>query len=270
MNALTQDPYLNSNTTLPDALDSVNTSLAILQSLSSQGVNISSAVQQEADIISNVQNEVSESDCAMATTFSSEATNQTYQYLEQLSNLILQNLSVGQQNVITTSSLILYSAIVSTSNLSNFTIALDSAAPAITFGNFTGQNVPNSVAITYTYSMNKQGCTNNPSPDFTLEVKDPVSLQPLQNFNVPISVVYSKSTFGNIQCTETGCQATTDSNGNTVCACSDISVFDVKNQLARIYQNSELRYLTINNLLDALSHPPYTKWSFWVIIGYSV
>jgi hypothetical protein len=159
---------------------------------------------------------------------------------------------------------------VNTSNLSNFTIAPDSAAPAITFGNFTGQNVPNSVAITYTYSMNKQGCTNNPSPDFTLEVKDPVSLQPLQNFNVPISVVYSKSTFGNIQCTETGCQATTDSNGNTVCACSDISVFGVKDQLARIYQNSELRYLTINNLLDALSHPPYTKWSFWVIIGYSI
>ena len=270
MNVLTQDPFLNNNATLPTALDSVKTSISMLKSLSS-GDNLTTAIENMVGILSNVQNQISASDCAMATTFSSEATNQTYQYLDELSNLILQDLSVGQENVIKTSNLILYSASVDTNNLTNFTIAPDSAVPKITFGDTSGQNIASSsVAITYIYSKSKDGCTNNPKRDFVIEVKDGSSLQPLQNLKIPINVFYDVSVFGNIRCPEPECQETKDAGGNTVCSCNDISIFDVKSQLAKIYQNSQLRYLTINNLLDIFRNPPYTKWSFWVIIGYSI
>ena len=270
MNVLTQDPFLNNNVTLPTALDSVNASINILRSLSSSGDNLTSSIENMVGILSNVQNQISVSDCAMATTFSSEATNQTYQYLDELSNLILQDLSVGQENVIKTSNLILYSASVDTNNLTNFTIAPDSAAPKITFGDLSGQSIASgSVAITYIYSKSKDGCTNNPKQDFVIEVKDGSSLQPLQNFNIPIKVAYNANVFGTIQCTRT-CQATIGANGDSVCACQDISIFDVKSQLAKIYENSQLKHLTISNLLNVFTNPPYTKWSFWVIIGSSI
>ena len=267
---LTEDPFLNSNVTLPTALDSVNNSINLLKILSGDGDDLTSSIENMVGILSNVQNQISSTDCLMATTFSSEATNQTYQYLDELSNLILQDLSVGQENTIKTSDLILYSATIDANDLTNFMIAPDSAAPKITLGDLVGQNIASSsIAITYIYSKSKNGCTNNPKQDFVIEVKDGSSLQPLQNFNIPINVIYNASVFGSIKCAG-GCKATADTNGDLVCSCQDISIFDVKNQLARIYENSQLKYLTINNLLDVLYNPPYSKWSFWVIIGSSI
>ena len=53
INALTQEPYLNSNSTLNMTLKAVTQAIQVLNSSSSNNPNISNEIQAIADVISN-------------------------------------------------------------------------------------------------------------------------------------------------------------------------------------------------------------------------
>lgn len=62
------------------------------------------------------------------------------------------------------------------------------------------------------------------------------------------------------------CRRSNDPRGNTACFCEDISVFSVKSLLGRLYSESNLHLLTLENMRKIFSKAIFSQWSFWVVI----
>ena len=147
------------------------------------------------------------------------------------------------------------------------------STPAFTLqANQSLQGLPSTVAVSYTYlKKNLINCNSaSPPTNFTLAIKDPKTQIPI-TIDASVQVVYPKQYFPNTQCpSETSCSSRQDSNGNAVCSCNSMSIFDVKDQLESLFENSELNQINLGNLRELFANPPYKRWSFWVIIGYSI
>ena len=243
--------------------------------------NLSTSIQNAANIILNILNQVTQTDCGVSTNFSSQAINSSYSLLEELSELSLKssNSSGQPNNTIQTQSFLLYTTLINSTNLSNLTIPSSSdTGPQVTFGNVMNQNVdsnnlPNLLAISYIYlKENPLSCNKaSPSINFTLDIKDGATLKPVE-VAVPVQVSYPKSRFGSIiSCPNSvSCSKTVDSNGNSVCNCQDISIFNVKAQLANIYERSQLKQLNLENFKKLFSSLPVKKWAFWIALVFTV
>lgn len=274
LETLTKDPFLNNNQTLSTTLITLEYTLGILnnqQLTNDNNTNLTEVTQQVADILSNVLNQINQTDCSMATSFASQTINSTYSILGQLADLSLKNASAGQNTTITTDSFLMYGTVVNSNQLQNLSAAPSDSTPQVTLGTVNNpQNLPSTVLISYTYlKRDMTSCSSVPPTNFTLEIKDATTFQPL-TVSVPVTVTYPSSIFKSISCPSSSCAPDTDSSGNIVCSCSDISIFDVKNQLINIYQNSQLKQITLQNLAALFTNPPFKRWSFWVAIGYSL
>ena len=273
IDSLTQDPTLSNNVTLALALSAVNQSLNIMNSSFSSGQNTTSAIQKAADIISNVFTQISVTDCGLSTNFSSEAVNQSYYILDKLSDLSLRDASMNQQQIVQTSSFLVYSVLVAKSQLANLTIAPSDSTPALTItADQDLKGLPSTVAVSYIYlNRNLLNCnSSSPPTNFTLEVKDGKTFQPIK-VAASVQVLYPRKYFPDATCpSASSCERSQSSNDDVICGCEDLALFDIKGQLANIYKSSQLYQLNLQNFIALFTHPPYKRWSFWVAIGYSI
>lgn len=87
LNALTQQPYLNTNSTLDLTLNAVAQAIQILNSSSISGANLSTHIQAIANAISNSFQQIDVLDCGLYNNFSLQALNRSYDLLEELSDI---------------------------------------------------------------------------------------------------------------------------------------------------------------------------------------
>mgnify|MGYP001187837105 FL=1 len=273
--AATKDPYQNDNSTLLQTLSALNKSLEIMQDLNSSN-NLTNSLQEFVNTLSNIIEYVHINDCGMKTNFSSLAINDTSSMISMIADLSLRDASVNQPIIFNSKMLYIYAILINNNQLSNLVIALDPRYPQLQFGTVqNSSSLPNTLAVEYTYlKKDPLSCNNTPSTNFMLEIKNGETFQPI-GVSVPVKVTYSSKNFNNIQCPSTNdddeiCEQSTSFNGDTVCSCKDISIFDVKAQLINIYKNSQLYQLNLKNLRELFTHPPYNRWSFWVAIGSSL
>ena len=270
IDVLTQNPYLNDNSTLTLTLNALNKALTTMDALlnANSGINLSSAIQDAANTISNTFNQITQLDCGLFSNFSIQALNSTYDALQQLSDVSLKaNTSSNPQTNIFTDAFAMYSGVYSSSQLNNLELNVNPDAPQLQFGTIANaQSLPSVIALTYIYLKRDPLSCNHavPTTNFTLEFKDANTWQPI-TVDTSIQVTYPSNTFKEVEC-NAGCSQNKNSQGNVVCDCEDISIFDVKNQLARLYQESNLHLLTLSNILAIFSAPLYLQWSFWVIV----
>ena len=271
---LTSNPYLNNNATITTVIDALNQTLQAMNNLLNSSTDLSTTIEQAAGVLSNVIKFVTQSDCGISTTFSSQALNSSYSLIGELSDLSIKiSNQTGDPQRIDTGSFLLYSILLNSSQLSNYVINASDNAPAVTLGTVNNASaLPDIVSLSYIYmKQDPQACnkiaSSNPPTAVTLQIKNGETFEPI-TVSVPVKVTYPASVFKNLECEE-GCSESKDSSGNPTCECSDISYFDIKNQLANIYKNSMLSQITADNLKLLFTNPPYTKWSFWVTICYS-
>ena len=270
IDVLTQNPYLNDNSTITLTLTALDQSLKVMDSLlsSNSSANLTDSLQAASNIISNTFNQITQLDCGLYDNFSTQALNSTYDALQQLSDVSLKaNTSTNPQSNISTDAFIMFSGVYDSSQLNNLSLNVNDNIPQLQFGSIANaSSLPASVALTYIYlKRDPLSCDHSvPATNFTLEFKDASTMQPI-TVSTTIQVTYPSSIFKEVKCNE-GCSQNKDSEGNVVCDCEDISVFDVKNQLARLYEESNLKLLTVSNFLAIFSAPLYLQWSFWVIV----
>ena len=270
IDVLTQNPYLNDNSTITLTLTALDQSLKVMDSLlsSNSSANLTDSLQAASNIISNTFNQITQLDCGLYDNFSTQALNSTYDALQQLSDVSLKaNTSSNPQSNISTDAFIMFSGVYDSSQLNNLSLNVNDNIPQLQFGSIANaSSLPASVALTYIYlKRDPLSCDHSvPATNFTLEFKDASTMQPI-TVSTTIQVTYPSSIFKEVKCNE-GCSQNKDSEGNVVCDCEDISVFDVKNQLARLYEESNLKLLTVSNFLAIFSAPLYLQWSFWVIV----
>ena len=271
LNAVTEEPYLNSNKTLSTVYTFLDDIINFMQSMDVTTTSISAHIQQAAEVISNVLNQVTVTDCGVSTEFSSQAINNSYSMIGELSDLSLKDYNpTNAPETVRTDLFVLYSTLIDSSNLSGLTVAPDSNAPQVKFGavnNSASPNLPDTLALSYIYlKKDPTSCIDTPPTNFTLEIKDGKTFQPVKVV-VPIQVTYPRDIFKNDICpSSTGCEKSADSSGNTVCSCEDISIFDVGSQLANIYRNSQLNKLNLENFKKIFTTAIFSKWSFWAAV----
>ena len=272
---LTSNPYLNNNATITTVIDALNQTLQAMNNLLNSSTDLSTTIEQAAGVLSNALSYVLQSDCGISTNFSSQALNSSYAILDELSDLSVKNSNqTGNPQIIDTGAFLLYSILLNSSQLSNQVINASNSTPVVTLGTVNNTtSLPDLVSLSYIYmKQDPQACnktaSSNPSTAVTLQIKDGETFQPI-TVSVSVTVTYPASVFKNLDCEEE-CTESKDSSGNPSCECSDISYFDIKNQLAKIYKSSMLSQITADNLKRLFTNPPYTKWSFWVAICYSV
>ena len=270
IDVLTQNPYLNNNGTLNLTLTALDQSLKAMDSLltANSDTNLSDSIQTASNIISNTFNQITQLDCGLYDNFSIQALNSTYDALRELSDISLKsNISSNLQTNITTDAFIMFSGVYSSSQLNDLTLDINNNIPQLQLGTIANaQSLPSSVALTYIYlKRDPLNCDHSvPATNFTLEFKDASTWKPI-TIDTSIQVTYPSSIFKEVKC-NAGCSQNKNSQGNVVCDCKDIAIFDVKNQLARLYQESNLHLLTVSNILAIFNAPLYLQWSFWVIV----
>ena len=271
MDTLTQTPYLSDNKTLSTTVTALNQAIDNMISTATPDSVDSSNLQKMADILSNLFNQISEVDCGLHSNFSTHAYNTSYTTLQKLSELSLKTLSSDSsaESNLSTDSFVMYSEIVDSSNLNNLQINASAGSPAIQLGTIqNSQNMPSSVAVTYTYlKKDPLSCQAGPATNFSLLFKDATTWQPI-TVNTSIQVSYPKAIFTVILCSS-GCQSSTDAEGNAICSCKDISVFDVANQLSRVFENSNFKLITMSNLALVFKSSLTKKWTFWVALVFA-
>ena len=259
------------NATLLNVLQSLNSSLQIMQNLNTS-LNLTNAIQQTANALSTVISKVAQGDCGLSTNDSIEALNTTYSLLGSMSDLVLENATTSDPpDVVNTTAFVSYSALVNSSQLSGLNITASNSSPQVQLGSVqNSQDLPSTVAVNYIYMKdNPLSCNGTPSTGFTLSFKDP-STDNTISVDTSVQVTYPAAFFPNKISCANGCTASTDSNGNPQCLCTSISIFDLKNQLASIYQQSNFNSITIANFLMLFKNPIYENWSLWVVVGYSI
>lgn len=272
INAVTQNPYLNSNETLSLALSALDKTMDVMSSMikSNGSANLDSTFQSTANIISSAFDQISQLDCGIYNNFTAQALNSTYEHLQELSDISLESRmasSSSLQTGISTNAFIMFSGIYNSSQLNNLVINATADTPQLQLGNVqnTG-SLPPTVALTYIYAKKDPlSCDDStPATNFTLQFKDPSNWQPI-DVSASIQVTYPSKIFTNLKCLA-ACSQSQDSKGNIGCSCPEISIFDMKNQLGRLYNNSNLSLLTFKNIIDIFKAPLYLQWSFWVIV----
>lgn len=270
LQALTNNSDLNNNQTLSTALDAVNSAVDVMNTFN-ESTNLTTSIQECAEILSDILNEVN-SDCGLSTNFSSIAINSTYALLGNLSDLLLRNATAEDgSKVIITENFVTYSQNVHPSQLNNLTIDTGmSSSPSLQLGDVQNiESLPSLITVEYIYlRYDPLRCDKTPSQNVTVQFKDASTRQPV-TVVTSVKVTYPKETFPDVTCEEE-CSKSTDSSGNVACECDDISIFDIKNQLAYLYNNSNLKHLTIANIKLAFSADIIRRWSFWVMVGYTV
>ena len=270
IDVLTQNPYLNDNSTLNLTLNALDQSLKAMEALltADSSTNLTDSIQAASNIISNAFNQITQLDCGLYDNFSTQALNSTYDALQQLSDVSLKaNTSSNPQTNISTDAFVMYSGVYSSSQLNDLNLDVNSNIPHLQLGTITNaESLPSSIALTYIYlKRDPLSCDHSVhATHFTLEFKDASTMRPI-TVSTTIQVTYPSSIFKEVKC-NAGCSQNKNSQGNVVCDCEDISIFDVKNQLARLYQESNLHLLTVSNILAIFSAPLYLQWSFWVIV----
>ena len=269
LNALTQKPYLNTNSTLNLTLNAVTQAIQVLNSSSYDNANLAADIQDIADVISNAFDQITTLDCSLYNNFSLRALNQSYDLLQQLSDVFVKSASDSSETQlsITTNAFLMFFGIYDSSELNNLQINMNENAPQIQISSIQNQaSLPPSVALTYIYLKKdplKCGDTS-PATNFTLEFKNAETLKEI-HLNASILVTYPQSTFGQVPC-PARCFRGNDPEGNRTCFCTDISIFDVKNQLGRLYRESNLHLLTLSNIAKMFTSAIYLQWSFWVVV----
>ena len=269
LNALTQKPYLNTNSTLNLTLNAVTQAIQVLNSSSYDNINLAADIQEIADVISNAFDQITTLDCSLYNNFSLQALNKSYDLLQQLSDAFVKSSqdSSETQLSITTSAFLMFLGIYDSSELNNLQINMNESAPQIQISSIQNQaSLPSSVALTYIYLKKdplKCGDTS-PATNFTLEFKNAETLEEI-HLNASILITYPQSTFGQVPC-PARCFRGNDPEGNRTCFCTDISIFDVKNQLGRLYRESNLHLLTLSNIAKIFTSAIYLQWSFWVVV----
>ena len=272
LNEVAQVANLTDNSTLSAVLQGLNSSVAFLQNLDGTSVNLTDAVQQVADTLSTIITKVVDGDCGLSTDFSVQAINTTYELLGVLSDISLENATNDDApQIIDTSAFVSYSALVNSGELSGMTIQASDGSPEVTLGvPQDAQNLPGLVAVNYIYMKEDPlSCNNTPSTNFTISFKDGSTFQPI-TVNTSVEVTYSTSAFPRgVTCTD-GCISSKAANGNTKCSCPDISVFNVGSQLAAIYQQSNLHFITMDSFWRLFKEPMYKNWALWAVVGYTL
>ena len=269
MNTLTQNPYLGDNSTLTTTLNSLNLTFqfmdALIKSNSTNNSELESALQEAANIISNSLNQITQLDCGLWSNFSLGALNSSYALLQELSEISLKAAnSTNATSNFSTSAFQMISGIYNLSQMNNLNINASDSAPQAQLGNITNlQDLPPSIALTYIYlNQDPTSCEKTPSTDFVLQFQDPNTWESI-SVNTSVTVTYPKSIFKDIIC-KYGCSKEKDSQGNSMCSCVDVSVFDIKNQLGLLYENSNFKLITLDNIADIFKAPLYREWAFWV------
>ena len=254
MDALTQQSDLNANTTLNMTLNAATQAIQLLDT-SSDNPNLATDIQALSNLISDGFDQVIQLDCGLFHHFSLQALNQSYELLQELSDkfIIASNNTPGAQLNISTNAFLMHRGIYNSSQLNNLQINISDDSPQIQLSSLQNeQSLPSSIALTYIYSKeNLLKCDSAPATNFTLEFKNAQNLEVIKP-NASILITYPQSTFGLIPCPNE-CARSNDPKGNTTCFCKDISIFDVKSQLGRIYNESNLRFLTLSNISKIFS-----------------
>ena len=267
INSLTEKPYLNTNSTLNPTLDAVSQAIQILNSYTTSA-NLSAEIQAISDLISNGFDQITQLDCGLYNEASIRALNQSYEFLQQLSDVFVKSSesTPGALLNISTNAFLMYLGVYSLSQLNNLQLSVSDNAPQIQINSLQNQaSLPNSIALAYTYlKKDPLKCDSSPATNFTLDFKDAKSLQPIHP-NASILITYPQKTFGEVTCL-IQCRRAYDADGNPTCFCKDISIFDVKSQLGRLYSQSNLRLLTLSNISKIFTTAIFFQWSFWTVV----
>ena len=112
-------------------------------------------------------------------------------------------------------------------------------------------------------------CNDSASANFTLIFKHASTLQPV-DLSASAKISYNNESFYWIQCFAPACSQATDSNGNPICECIDISVFDLTTQLSNYHNLSKLYAPKVSVIATDPKDPLSSRWSFWVSIAFSL
>ena len=269
-----QVPTLNYNETLDAALDGVNQMIQLMNaSLGSTLLNYASAIQATANTISDALNTIIQQDCGLWNNFSIRALNRSFDLLQDLSMVSLMNegpISSYPQTNITTKLYSMISGVYDRSQLNNLELYADDESPEIQLGTLRNEeDLPMLIALNYIYlKRDPLTCSETPPPtNFTLQFYDASDWQPVSP-NTSVTVTYPKQSFGKVVCSEDCIQKPENARGDSVCTCNDISIFDVGRQLSRLYEQSNLKLLTLSNIADIFTSPIYLEWAFWVAVAF--
>lgn len=253
IDTLTENPYLNDNTTISTTLSTLNATLNIMDVLVSSNTTnsttLATALNEASNIISNSLNQIQKLDCGLSSNFSGQALNSSFELLQQLSEISLKGAnSTNATSIFSTTAFLMFSGIFNSSQLNDMTINASDNSPQLQLGSIQDiQNLPSYVAMTYIYlKQDPTSCQDTPATNFSIQFQDARTWQPV-TISTSVQVIYPASIFKNIKC-DGGCPQSFDLGGNVKCVCLDIGFFDIKNQLGRMYQNSNFRLVTLSSI----------------------
>ena len=267
---LSERVYLNTNDTYKVMLNSLDALIKVAstydQSAALQMINTM------GKIISNVIYGVIETSCGLPTNYSIYAVQKSLTLLSNLSDLYVKNVNnVSTGIILETPMVVAYIQHFSSSQLNNLVINVGSNFPQVQLGSAPNVNIlPNSLIANYIYlKTDPLKCNDSASSNFTLILKDASSTQPV-NLSINAKISYDNETFYWVQCDAPACTQSTDSHGNTVCDCADISAFNLTTQLSNYHNLSKLHAPTGSVLSINSKDPLSRRWSFWVALGLSL
>lgn len=264
---------------LQDAVDNqhfnTNTTLTLVQDILEDTLNLKDPntlltpeqAKALSEILSDMLSFSATYDCSKSTKFTNDLMIKTQQYLEKIAQSSL-NGKITNENatIIDTDNIDMYFQTLSICSINNLVVSAGPSSPQVTINVNTGLTANCSSELdleVYAFNDNLLNCSKEVSSDnnktiIGINITDPNTGKTPNNVSIIIDYDGDES-----KC-PSSCKVLPDKR----CYCKDLSPFDVKNQIEKMFGDSNLSYL--ENIESLVHFKFWTTAGFWLLFTFTV